>query len=75
MLTALSSSRVGRSDPNPARDAAADLVSVLVSFVVVRGGSATATDSLVEHVAYADVWLNPGSQNSKACVVKVAHRT
>jgi len=37
-----------------ALDAAPDLVSVLVSFVVVRASSATATDSLVEHAADAD---------------------
>jgi hypothetical protein len=38
----------------PVSTAPADLVSVLVSFVVVRLGSATATDGLVEHIADAD---------------------
>jgi hypothetical protein len=35
-------------------DATADRVSVLVSFVVVRGGSVTPADGRVEHVADAD---------------------
>jgi hypothetical protein len=34
--------------------AAADVVSVVVSFVVVRGGLATLADGLVEHVGDAD---------------------
>jgi hypothetical protein len=43
------------SPPSPALDAAAEVVLVLVSFVVVRGGSVTlAADGLVEHVADAD---------------------
>jgi hypothetical protein len=46
--------RLKRWDASPARSTAASLVSVLVSFVVVRLGSATATDGLVEHGADAD---------------------
>jgi hypothetical protein len=38
----------------PALDAAAVVVSVLVSFVVVHGGSVTLADRLVEHVADVD---------------------
>jgi hypothetical protein len=40
--------------PSPALDATADRVSVLVSFVIVRGGSVTPVDGRVEHVADAD---------------------
>ena len=47
--------RLGRWDASPARSAAAaSSVSVLVSFVVVRLGSATAADGLVEHEADVD---------------------
>jgi hypothetical protein len=39
---------------SPVLDVPADFVSVLVSFVVVRLGSVTAADGLVEHGADAD---------------------
>jgi len=46
--------RLGCWDPTPARSAAAEFVSVLVSFVVGRLGPGDVTPALVEHAADAD---------------------
>lgn len=45
---------VGPWGMSPAHDDWGVIVSVLVSFVVVRAGSATRAEGLVEHVADAD---------------------